>query len=64
VSANAADAVRLARQIAIPHPARAWPADVPSRGKILQPKVAVLRGGFVLPAIHGKSIAGATYDFD
>jgi len=28
------------------------------------PHVAVLRGGFVLPPIHGFSIAGASYDFD
>jgi tRNA 5-methylaminomethyl-2-thiouridine biosynthesis bifunctional protein len=35
------------------------PAD-----RIVAPHVAVLRGGFVLPAIHGTSIVGATYDFD
>ncbi len=32
--------------------------------RIVAPHVVVLRGGFVLPAIHGASIAGATYDFD
>jgi len=32
--------------------------------RFLSPHVVVLRGGFVLPAIHGESIAGASYDFD
>jgi tRNA 5-methylaminomethyl-2-thiouridine biosynthesis bifunctional protein len=32
--------------------------------RIVAPHVVVLRGGFVLPAIRGVSIAGATYDFD
>ncbi|HEX5612994.1 MAG TPA: bifunctional tRNA (5-methylaminomethyl-2-thiouridine)(34)-methyltransferase MnmD/FAD-dependent 5-carboxymethylaminomethyl-2-thiouridine(34) oxidoreductase MnmC, partial [Burkholderiales bacterium] len=32
--------------------------------RFLAPHVVVLRGGFVLPAIHGSSIAGASYDFD
>ncbi|MEW6689951.1 MAG: bifunctional tRNA (5-methylaminomethyl-2-thiouridine)(34)-methyltransferase MnmD/FAD-dependent 5-carboxymethylaminomethyl-2-thiouridine(34) oxidoreductase MnmC [Pseudomonadota bacterium] len=28
------------------------------------PRVVLLRGGFVLPALEGESIAGASYDFD
>jgi tRNA 5-methylaminomethyl-2-thiouridine biosynthesis bifunctional protein len=32
--------------------------------RFLAPHVVVLRGGFVLPAIHGASTAGASYDFD
>jgi tRNA 5-methylaminomethyl-2-thiouridine biosynthesis bifunctional protein len=32
--------------------------------RFVAPHVVVLRGGFVLPAIHGASIAGASYDFD
>jgi len=32
--------------------------------RFVAPHVVVLRGGFVLPAIRGSSIAGASYDFD
>lgn len=32
--------------------------------RFVAPHVVVLRGGFVLPPIHGASIAGASYDFD
>jgi tRNA 5-methylaminomethyl-2-thiouridine biosynthesis bifunctional protein len=64
VLANAADAVRLAPSSAIRiRRVRGQLTFVPE-GKLVAPKVAVLRGGFVLPAIHGKAIAGATYDFD
>ncbi|OGA19225.1 MAG: hypothetical protein A3I63_10660 [Betaproteobacteria bacterium RIFCSPLOWO2_02_FULL_66_14] len=64
VLANAAGAVELA-------PARALrirrvrgqisflPGD-----RVATPQVVVLRGGFVLPEIHGETIAGATYDFE
>ena len=64
VLANAADAVRLAPASAIRIRRVRGQLTFLPEGKIAAPKVAVLRGGFVLPAIHGQSIAGATYDFD
>ncbi|MBI1943418.1 MAG: FAD-dependent oxidoreductase, partial [Betaproteobacteria bacterium] len=33
-------------------------------GAIAAPRVVLLRGGFLLPARDGESIAGASYDFD
>ena len=64
VLANAADAVRLAPSSAIRiRRVRGQLTFLPAN-KVIAPQVAVLRGGFVLPAIHGRSIAGATYDFD
>jgi len=64
VLANAADAVRLAPSSAIRiRRVRGQLTFLPEH-QVVAPQVAVLRGGFVLPAIHGRSIAGATYDFD
>ena len=64
VLANAADAVRLAPSRATRiRRVRGQLTFVPE-GKIVAPHVVVLRGGFVLPAIRGAAIAGATYDFD
>jgi tRNA 5-methylaminomethyl-2-thiouridine biosynthesis bifunctional protein len=64
VLANAADAMRLAPSSAIRiRRVRGQLTFLPEE-KVVAPKVAVLRGGFVLPAIRGISIAGATYDFD
>ena len=64
VLANAADAVRLAPSGAIRiRRVRGQLTFLPGE-KVVAPQVAVLRGGFVLPAIRGMSIAGATYDFD
>jgi tRNA 5-methylaminomethyl-2-thiouridine biosynthesis bifunctional protein len=64
VLANAAEAMRLAPSAAIRIRRVRGQLTFLPEGKIVAPKVAVLRGGFVLPAIHGMSIAGATYDFD
>jgi tRNA 5-methylaminomethyl-2-thiouridine biosynthesis bifunctional protein len=64
VLANAADAVRLAPSSAIRIRRVRGQLTFLPEDKIVAPKVAVLRGGFVLPAIHGASSAGATYDFD
>jgi tRNA 5-methylaminomethyl-2-thiouridine biosynthesis bifunctional protein len=64
VLANAADAVRLATSRAMRiRSVRGQLTFLPGE-RIAAPQVVVLRGGFVLPAIHGTSIAGATYDFD
>jgi len=64
VLANAADALRLmpSRTIHIRR-VRGQLTLIPET-RIVAPHVVVLRGGFVLPAIRGLSVAGATYDFD
>jgi len=64
VLANAADAVRLAPSHAMRiRRVRGQLTFIPGE-RIVAPHAVVLRGGFVLPAIRGVSIAGATYDFD
>lgn len=64
VLANAADALGLApSRFARLRRVRGQITFVPE-ARIVAPHVVVLRGGFVLPAIHGTSVAGATYDFD
>jgi tRNA 5-methylaminomethyl-2-thiouridine biosynthesis bifunctional protein len=64
VLANAADAARLApSRAARLRRVRGQLTFLPEE-KIIAPHVVVLRGGFVLPAIKGAAIAGATYDFD
>ncbi len=64
VLANAAEALQLApaRSIRIRR-VRGQITFLPGE-RLLAPHVVVLRGGFVLPAIHGESLAGASYDFD
>jgi tRNA 5-methylaminomethyl-2-thiouridine biosynthesis bifunctional protein len=64
VLANAADAVRLAASRATRIRRVRGQLTFLPEPRIVAPHVVVLRGGFVLPAIHGTSIAGATYDFD
>jgi len=64
VLANAADALKLARsRIARIRRVRGQITFLPEE-RFVAPHVVVLRGGFVLPAIHGISVAGASYDFD
>lgn len=64
VLANAADALRLAPQRSIRvRRVRGQISFLPG-GRFAAPRVVVLRGGFVLPASRGESIAGASYDFD
>ncbi|OFZ84867.1 MAG: hypothetical protein A2W21_09705 [Betaproteobacteria bacterium RBG_16_66_20] len=64
VLANAAEALTLApsRCVRIRR-VRGQVSFLPA-GKFTAPRVVVLRGGFVLPAHRGESIAGASYDFD
>lgn len=64
VLANAAEALQLApaRSIRIRR-VRGQITFLPGE-RFLAPHVVVLRGGFVLPAIRGESLAGASYDFD
>ena len=62
--ANAADAIRLAPSAALRIRRVRGQLTFLSEEQIVAPHVVVLRGGFVLPAIHGTSVAGATYDFD
>lgn len=64
VLANAADAVTLApaRSIRIRR-VRGQISFLPGE-RFVAPHVVVLRGGFVLPAIHGESVAGASYDIE
>ena len=64
VLANAAEALRLAPSRAIRIRRVRGQLTFLPEDRIVAPHVAVLRGGFVLPAIRGTSIAGATYDFD
>ncbi|HEV8094618.1 MAG TPA: bifunctional tRNA (5-methylaminomethyl-2-thiouridine)(34)-methyltransferase MnmD/FAD-dependent 5-carboxymethylaminomethyl-2-thiouridine(34) oxidoreductase MnmC, partial [Burkholderiales bacterium] len=64
VLANAAEAIRLAPSSAIRIRSVRGQLTFLPEARIVAPHVVVLRGGFVLPAIHGTSIAGATYDFD
>jgi tRNA 5-methylaminomethyl-2-thiouridine biosynthesis bifunctional protein len=64
VLANAAEALRLARSRAIRIRRVRGQLTFLPEDRVVAPHVAVLRGGFVLPAIRGTAIAGATYDFD
>jgi tRNA 5-methylaminomethyl-2-thiouridine biosynthesis bifunctional protein len=64
VLANAAEALKLAPARAIRiRRVRGQITFLPGE-RFVAPRVVVLRGGFVLPAIHGESLAGASYDFD
>lgn len=64
VLANAAEALQLAPQRALRiRRVRGQISFLPGE-RFAAPHVVVLRGGFVLPAMHGESIAGASYDFD
>ena len=64
VLANAAEALELAPARAIRiRRVRGQITFLPGE-RFVAPHVVVLRGGFVLPAIHGESLAGASYDFD
>ena len=64
VLANAAEALKLApaRTVRI-RKVRGQITFLPA-GKFTAPRTIVLRGGFVLPAHRGESMAGASYDFD
>lgn len=64
VLANAADALKLAPSRAIRvRRVRGQVSFLPA-GPFAAPRTVLLRGGFVLPAQRGESIAGASYDFD
>ena len=64
VLANAAEALKLAPASSLRvRRVRGQISFLPGE-RFVAPRVVVLRGGFVLPAIHGESIAGASYDFD
>ncbi len=64
VLANAADALKLApsRSVRIRR-VRGQITFLPA-GQFAAPRAVLLRGGFVLPAQQGESMAGASYDFD
>lgn len=64
VLANAAEALRLspARAVRI-RKVRGQITFLPA-AEFSAPRTVVLRGGFVLPAYRGESLAGASYDFD
>ncbi|HUN67502.1 MAG TPA: bifunctional tRNA (5-methylaminomethyl-2-thiouridine)(34)-methyltransferase MnmD/FAD-dependent 5-carboxymethylaminomethyl-2-thiouridine(34) oxidoreductase MnmC [Burkholderiales bacterium] len=64
VLANAAEALKLApaRSVRIRR-VRGQISFLPA-AQFAAPRAVVLRGGFVLPAHGGESIAGASYDFD
>ena len=64
VLANAAEALKLApaRSVRVRR-VRGQISFLPA-GEFAAPRTVVLRGGFVLPAQRGESIAGASYDFD
>jgi len=64
VLANAADALKLAPSRAIRvRRVRGQISFLPA-ARFAAPRAVVLRGGFVLPALRGESIAGASYDVD
>jgi tRNA 5-methylaminomethyl-2-thiouridine biosynthesis bifunctional protein len=64
VLANAADALTLAPARAIRvRRVRGQISFLPG-ATFAAPRAVVLRGGFVLPALRGESIAGASYDID
>jgi len=64
VLANAAEALKLApSRAARIRKVRGQITFLPA-SMFTAPRVVVLRGGFVLPAHRGESIAGASYDFD
>jgi tRNA 5-methylaminomethyl-2-thiouridine biosynthesis bifunctional protein len=64
VLANAAEALKLAPTRAVRiRRVRGQITFLPA-DKFTAPRVVVLRGGFVLPAHRGESLAGASYDFD
>ena len=64
VLANAAEALSLApsRSVRV-RKVRGQISFLPA-AKFTAPRMVVLRGGFVLPAQRGESMAGASYDFD
>lgn len=64
VLANAAEALKLApaRTVRI-RKVRGQITFLPA-AKFTAPRTVLLRGGFVLPAHRGESMAGASYDFD
>jgi tRNA 5-methylaminomethyl-2-thiouridine biosynthesis bifunctional protein len=63
VLANAAEALTLAPSRALRvRRVRGQVTFLPA-GQFTAPRTVVLRGGFVLPAQRGESIAGASYDF-
>jgi len=64
VLANAADALRLAPEpdIALRR-VRGQVSYLPA-ARFHAPRLPLLRGGFVLPAVEGIAVAGASYDFD
>ncbi|HKI63830.1 MAG TPA: bifunctional tRNA (5-methylaminomethyl-2-thiouridine)(34)-methyltransferase MnmD/FAD-dependent 5-carboxymethylaminomethyl-2-thiouridine(34) oxidoreductase MnmC [Burkholderiales bacterium] len=64
VLANAADALRLAPgpDIALRR-VRGQVSYLPA-ARFHAPRLPLLRGGFVLPAVDGVAVAGASYDFD
>ena len=64
VLANAADALRLAPGAGIAlRRVRGQVSHLPA-ASFRAPRLPLLRGGFVLPAIDGIAVAGASYDFD
>jgi tRNA 5-methylaminomethyl-2-thiouridine biosynthesis bifunctional protein len=64
VLANAAEALGLAPAPSIRiRRVRGQVSFLPGE-RFAAPRVVLLRGGFVLPAVHGESLAGASYDFD
>ena len=64
VLANAAEALKLAPSRAVRvRKVRGQITFLPA-ANFAAPRMVVLRGGFVLPAHRGESMAGASYDFD
>ena len=64
VLANAADALRLAPGSGIAlRRVRGQVSHLPA-ALFRAPRLPLLRGGFVLPAVEGIALAGASYDFD
>jgi tRNA 5-methylaminomethyl-2-thiouridine biosynthesis bifunctional protein len=64
VLANAADAPRLFPSASLRVRRVRGQITFLPQARFAPPRVVVLRGGFVLPACHGESITGASYDFD
>ncbi len=64
VLANAANAVQLAPSGALRIRRVRGQVSFLPESRVAAPRVVALRGGFVLPAMHGELIAGASYDFD
>jgi tRNA 5-methylaminomethyl-2-thiouridine biosynthesis bifunctional protein len=64
VLANAADALRLAPECGVAlRRVRGQVSHLPE-ALFRAPRLPLLRGGFVLPAVDGIAVAGASYDFD